>query len=222
MGMWDMFDITPLTATKVKTLWTRCREHVRQTADTDTKGVLMRGERTAQVFLWEIPNLYDDSVNKVPPSLIFPPEGISLWCDFLNIYAYKYCCCLWSSSGYLLSLGFSHSHLFKIFISNTPKGILLSFIYFQIMCNNLVSDSIFMVLFTLLHTQQSKQKLHFILKTENPIHCQTAAPCPKSKFKKKENQSCSNNEMKHFTWFTLQSKSATAIYRRLAHWNFQN
>lgn len=32
--------------------------------------------------------MYDDSVNKVPPSLMFPPEDISLWCDFLSIYVY--------------------------------------------------------------------------------------------------------------------------------------
>jgi hypothetical protein len=154
-----------------------CEANSRQSANERLKNSLS--------FLVRIPNLYDDSVNKVPTSLMFPPEGISLWCDFLNIYAYKYCCWLWSSSGYLLSLGFSHSHLFKIFSSNTPKGILLSFIYFQVLCNNLVSDSIIMVLFTLLHTWQSKQRLHFILKTENPIHWQAAAPCPKSKFKKR-------------------------------------
>jgi len=48
MGMSVMVDKTPLTASKVKTLWTRWTDHVRQTAerqtaDRDTKGVPMRG-----------------------------------------------------------------------------------------------------------------------------------------------------------------------------------
>jgi hypothetical protein len=47
------------------------------------------------------------------------------------------------------------------------------------LCNNLVSDSIFLVLCSLLHTLHSKQRLHFIPKTENSVHCQAGAPCPK-------------------------------------------
>lgn len=101
--------------------------------------------------------------------------------QYICLYVYKYCCCLLLSSGYLFSLCFPHRRLFDIFISITPKGILLSFIYFQVLCNNLVSDTIFLVLFTLLHTWQSKQRLHFILKTENPIHCQAASPLPEIK-----------------------------------------
>jgi hypothetical protein len=89
------------------------------------------------------------------------------------------------------------------------------------LCNNLVSDSIFLVFCTLLHNLHSKQRQHFIPKTENSVHCQAGAPCPQKQFKRRNTNLGRNNNINNFMWFTLQPKPATATHRVLVDWIFK-
>lgn len=99
---------------------------------------------------------------------------------------------------YLFSFGFSHSHLFKTFISNTPKGILLSFIYFPILSNNVASDHIFLVLFSLLHTRHSKQRTAFYTENRDCNSLLGCSPLPTKPNLKNKHGFCTHDDIRGF------------------------
>jgi hypothetical protein len=143
------------------------------------KECLWQDKEQFNICCGERPTLYMDSVNKVPPLLMFPPEGISLCCNFRNIFAYmivntavvfhhpqdiylhlaSHIVIYLKSSFLTLSKEFyCHSFIFRFCV--TTLSLTLSFWFF----------SHYSILYT------TNKELHFVLKTENSIHCQACSP----------------------------------------------